>query len=330
MLAKKESIIIVNYRDMKNNKTRKNIVMATMVMCMSVSLQSNAQYDPLFTQYMFNEMFINPAYAGSRDVVSATALYRNQWGGIEGAPKTQTVSLHGPVKNKKIGLGLSFMNESIGVEKKIGVFGSYSYRVQTSENGRFAVGLQGGFINIKENYLDVITNDPDDVQFSQNVQQMVPNFGFGLYYNTKKFYAGLSVPRIIENYVDPTNGLEIKNRFNQRNMHYFVTAGYVFDLNDNIKLKPMTMIKASDGATIQADVTCAAYFKETFWVGLTYRTAAAASIFAQINLTKQLRLGYSYDYTTTRLRHYTSGSHEITLGYDFPLQKTGVLTPRYF
>lgn len=315
---------------MKNKKAGKGLMIAALMFCMSVSLQSYAQYDPLFTQYMFNEMFINPAYAGSRDVVSATALYRNQWAGLEGAPKTQTVSIHGPVKNKKIGLGLSFMNESIGVERKIGVFANYAYRIQTSENGRFAAGLQGGFINLKENYLDVVTNDPNDVQFSQNVQQMVPNCGFGLYYNTKVFYAGFSVPRMIENYVDPNNGLEIKNKFNYQNLHYFITAGYVFKLTENVKLKPMTMIKASDGATMQADITCAAYFKETFWFGLTYRTAAAASAFAQINLTKQLRLGYSYDYSTTRLRHYNSGSHEITLGYDFPLQKTGVLTPRYF
>jgi type IX secretion system PorP/SprF family membrane protein len=295
-----------------------------------ITFKSDAQYDPLFTQYMFNEMFINPAYAGSRDVVSATALYRDQWVGMEGAPKTQTVSIHGPLMNKKVGLGLSFMNESIGVEKKIGVFGNYAYRVQTSENGRLALGLQGGLINMRENYLDVITHDPNDIQFSENIQKMVPNAGFGLYYNTKEFYAGLSVPRLIENYVDQSAGLEIKNKFNHRNLHYFITSGYVFTINPDLKLKPMTMIKASDGATVQCDVSLAAYFKDIFWIGATFRTGAAAALFTQINLTKQLRLGYSYDYTTNRLNKYNSGSHEITLGYDFPIQKTGILTPRYF
>ena len=139
----------------------------------------NAQYDPLFTQYMFNEVFINPAYAGSREAISSTALYRNQWAGIDGAPKTQTVSVHGPIKNKRIGLGLAVMNESIGVEHKIGVFATYAYRVMTSDQGRLAFGLQGGLINIKEYYLDVITHDKGDEQFSQNVQSVVPNAEIG-------------------------------------------------------------------------------------------------------------------------------------------------------
>ncbi len=310
--------------------TIKKIWVMSVLLTSICSIKASAQYDPIFTQYMFNEMFINPAYAGSRDQISATALYRNQWVGMEGAPKTQTVSIHGPVKNKKVGLGLSFMNESIGVEKKVGFFTNYAYRLQTSENGRLAFGLQAGLIHMRENYLDVVTHDPNDIQFSQNVSKLVPNAGFGIYYNTKRFYAGFSIPRLIENYIDSVNGGDIKNKFTHQNFHYFLTGGYVFDISPEIKLKPMTMIKASDGATIQADVTLAAYFNEIFWIGATYRTGAAASVFAQVNLTKQLRLGYSYDYTTNQLNKYNSGTHEITLGYDIPLKRTGVLSPRFF
>lgn len=309
------------------NTIRKGILLLTLL---GGSIVCNAQYDPLFTQYMFNEMFINPAYAGSRDAISTTALYRNQWVGIEGAPKTQTLSIHAPIKNKRIGLGLGVMNESIGVERKVGIFGNYAYRLMTSDEGRLAFGLQGGIINLKEYYLDVITHDQGDEQFSQNVQKVVPNVGFGIYFNTKKFYAGFSVPRLIENYIDPTDGLEIKNKMTVQNWHYFITSGYVFDLNPSVKLKPMTMIRASDGAPVQVDISLAAYFKETFWFGSTFRSGDAVALFVQVNLTKQLRLGYSYDYTLTKLNNYGSGSHEITLGYDIPLVKTGVLTPRFF
>lgn len=303
------------------------------IMMVSISMAINtasAQYDPLFTQYMFNEMFINPAYAGSREAISSTALYRDQWAGIDGAPKTQTLSVHGPIRNKKMGLGFSVMNESIGIEKKVGVFGTYAYRIQTSDNGRLSFGLQGGIINLRQNFLEVIEHDEGDPQFSENVQSVVPNAGFGIYYNTKKMYAGLSIPRLIDNYLDVENGLDFKNKFDSKNFHYFLTGGYVFDLNDNVKLKPMTMIKASNGAPVQVDFSAAIQFKEIFWIGSTVRSGDAVALFTQINITKQLRLGYSFDYTLTRLNDYGHGSHEITLGYDIPLQRTGVLSPRYF
>ncbi len=308
----------------------KKIITLVMLLSAAGLYNANAQYDPLFTQYMFNEMFINPAYAGSRNAISSTALYRSQWQGIEGAPETQTLSIHGPIRNKKIGLGLSVMNESIGVEKKVGVFTSYAYRLQTGNESHLSMGLQAGLINVRENYLDVIEHDEGDPQFSQNVQAVVPNLGFGLYLSNPKYFAGLSIPRLIDNYIDPNDGVEIKNRMDIKTWHYFLTAGYVFKLNENVQLKPMTMIKASDGATMQFDISMAAYFREIFWLGGTYRTGDASAAFVQVNITKQLRLGYSYDYTMSKLNRYSSGSHEITLGYDIPLKKTGVLTPRYF
>lgn len=309
------------------NQLKRIILMAALVAAGSAA---HAQYDPLFTQYMFNEMFINPAYAGSREAISSTALYRDQWAGIDGAPKTQTLSIHGPVRNKKMGLGFSVMNESIGIEKKVGVFGTYAYRIQTSDEGHLSFGLNAGIINLRQNFLEVIEHDPGDPQFSENAQSVVPNAGFGIYYNTKKMYAGFSIPRLIDNYLDVENGLNFENKFDSKNFHYYLTCGYVFDLSSTVKLKPMTMIKASEGAPMQMDFSVAAQFKEIFWIGSTVRSGDAIAVFTQINITKQLRLGYSFDYTLTKLNDYGHGSHEITLGYDIPLQKTGVLSPRYF
>ena len=143
-------------------------------------------------------------------------------------------------------------------------------------------------------------------------------------------YAGFSIPRLIDNYLDVENGLNFENKFDSKNFHYYLTGGYVFDLSSTVKLKPMTMIKASEGAPMQMDFSVAAQFKEIFWIGSTVRSGDAIAVFTQINITKQLRLGYSFDYTLTKLNDYGHGSHEITLGYDIPLQKTGVLSPRYF
>lgn len=290
----------------------------------------NAQYDPLFTQYMFNEMFINPAYAGSRDFLSATALYRDQWVGIDGAPKTQTFSIHSPIANKKIGLGFSIMNESIGVEHQTGIFGSYAYRIQTSDVGFLSFGLQGAVINLQENYLDVIEHDQGDIQFSENVHKIVPNMGFGIYYKTEKYYAGFSIPRLVENRLDISSTDVIVNKFNTRNWHYFLTGGYVFNLSENIKLKPQIMMKAVDGAPLQVDGTIMALFNEILWVGSTYRSEDAVAFIAQFQVNKQIRIGYSYDYTTSQLNNYGNGSHEITLGVDFPTKKLRIVTPRYF
>lgn len=229
-----------------------------------------------------------------------------------------------------MGLGFSVMNESVGIEKKVGVFGTYAYRLQVNDDAHLSFGLNAGIINLRQNFLEVIEHDQGDPQFSENVQSVVPNAGFGIYFNTKKAYAGISIPRMIDNYLDAEDGLQFKNQLDMQSLHYYLTGGYVFDLSSNVKLKPMTMIKASDGAPVQMDFSIAAQFKEIFWIGATVRSGDAVAVFTQINITKQLRLGYSFDYTLTKLNDYGHGSHEISLGYDIPLQKTGVLSPRYF
>jgi type IX secretion system PorP/SprF family membrane protein len=279
---------------------------------------------------MFNEMFINPAYAGSREAMSATLLYRNQWVGLEGAPETQTFSIHGPFVKNKIGLGISLLNESIGVTKQFGAFVNYAYRI-TMKKGTFAMGLQAGILRHQNEFLDINTVTPGDEQFMANSDKVIgPNAGIGLYYNTSRFYAGLSIPRLLENKIDVANGTDVKNKFNSSYWHYFLSSGYVMSLTGDLKFKPTLMMKIANAAPVEFDVNANFLFNEMFWVGAGYRTGDALSIAASVQLTKQLRIGYSYDYTLTDLNDFSNGTHEITLGYDFVFEKSKVVTPRYF
>jgi type IX secretion system PorP/SprF family membrane protein len=291
-------------------------------------IRAEAQFEPQFTQYMFNEMFINPAYAGSREHLAMTAVYRNQWVGLDGAPKTQTFSAHTPLKNEKIGIGFNIMNESIGVTKDLSFFGNYSYRVPM-KNGFFSLGLSAGLINHTERLLDVKTQDLNDNSFIGTPQVTVPNAGFGSYYYSRNFYVGLSIPRMLQNRVDANTG-KASNNVNMNYWHYYLMGGYVHPLNDNIKLKPTFMVKAVSGAPVIADVGLHALFNEAFWLGVSYRTGDSWAAIASFQITHQLRMGYSYDYTTTDLQQFNTGTHEITLGYDFSFSKKKIVTPRYF
>lgn len=292
------------------------------------SHNAKAQFEPQFTQYMFNEMFINPAYAGSREHIALTALYRNQWVGIDGAPVTQTFSGHTPLRNNRIGVGLTVMNEDIGVTHDLSVFGNYAYRIPIG-TGTFSMGLQAGLINHQEQLLEVKTQDLNDNSFLGTPKITVPNAGFGTYYSTKTFYVGLSVPRLLQNKVDAVSGKSVNNvEFGY--WHYYLMGGYVHPITENIKLKPTFMVKAVTGAPVVADLGLHVLFNEAFWIGGSYRTSDSWAAVVQFQITHQLRLGYSYDYTTTELQRFNSGTHEITLGYDFSFNKNKVVTPRYF
>ncbi len=292
---------------------------------------AHAQLEPQFTQYMFNEMFINPAYAGSREAISLAAVYRNQWVGMEGAPITETFSAHAPLRNNKVGLGISFINETIGVTHDIGAYANYAYRIPLHNEGFFSLGLQAGVINHQEQLLDVKTQDYGDNSFIANTPQLtLPNAGFGAYYSTKTFYVGLSIPRLMQNKIDVTSSKMVTNEINIPYWHYYLMGGYVYNLTEGIKLKPTFMLKAVSGAPLEADIGIHTLFNEVFWVGVSYRTKDSWAAITSFQATKQLRIGYSYDYTTTNLQKYNSGTHEITLGYDFSFSKNKIITPRYF
>ena len=314
---------------MKNNLKR-SVLWLTATFSFLIT-NVHAQFEPQFTQYMYNEMFINPAYAGSRDNIALTAAYRNQWVGIDGAPVTQTFSAHAPLKNKKIGIGLSLMNEEIGVTHDMAIFTNYAYRVPVQDDAVLSLGLQAGVIDHQEKLLEVKTHDGGDASFSSNTPKMLlPNAGFGVYYFRKNYYAGLSIPRLLQNKIDLTASKKSSNEIHISSWHYYLMGGYIHDLTDEIKLKPTMMIKAVSGAPIEADIGVHAMLKETLWIGASYRTKDSWAAIAQFQINRQLRIGYSYDYTITDLKQFNSGTHEITIGYDFSFDKNKIITPRYF
>jgi type IX secretion system PorP/SprF family membrane protein len=308
----------------------KKVVRTGQVLFLSVMLgnQAQAQFEPQFTQYMFNEMFINPAYAGSREHMSMTLLYRNQWVGLEGAPTTQTFTAHTPLRNDRMGIGLSIMNEEIGVTRDLSFYGNYAYRMPTSF-GFVSLGLSAGLINHTERLSDLNIREQGDESFIGTPRVTVPNAGFGTFVQGRNFYAGVSIPRMIKNTVD-AGASKSENKIEMQSWHYYITGGYVQPLNETIKMKATSMVKAVSGAPLIGEFGLHALFHETFWIGAAYRTGDAWAAIAQFQINNQLRMGYSYDFTTTELRNHSSGTHEITLGYDFSFNKKKVVTPRYF
>jgi len=294
---------------------------------------SKAQYDPSFTQYMFNEMFINPAYAGSKDAMAVNLLHRQQWVNFPGRPITTTFSLHGPLMNNKMGLGLSVLNESIGKLTRNLVYGSYSYRVKTDKKGTLALGLNAGFENQVNKLSELKATDQGDVQISQNTPSMIaPNFGFGLFYSTKKFYAGLSIPRIIDNSYMFTNGGSFKQsmKFNVQTFTYYFTIGRVFEVNEYLKIKPQAMVKMVENAPLQYEMNVNFLIKSLIWAGLSYRSGSNVSVILGVQVNPQFIVSYSYDYGLNAIQQYSQGSHEIALGYVFSYKHKKVITPRYF
>ncbi len=295
------------------------------------SMCVKAQQEPMFTQYMFNETFINPAYVGSHEGLAMNMVYRNQWAGIKGSPKTQAFSIHLPVENRKLGIGLSMMNESIGVSNKFLICGNFAYRI-LMPSSVLAFGLQGGIVNDVENFTDVNTTTPGDRQFSSDVRKyFLPNAGFGTYYYKKNFYAGFSIPRLLENKIDPSKpNSVVKNIGNPKVWSYYFATGYVMDLDENVKFKPSVMIKCVQNAPVQLDASLNFVLNDLLWLGTAYRTGDAVSCLIGFQISREFRFGYSYDYTISHLQKYSYGSHEFTISYDIGIYKTRIKSIRYF
>ncbi|MDI1355424.1 MAG: type IX secretion system membrane protein PorP/SprF [bacterium] len=304
---------------------------------LSFSLHLNAQYDAMFTQYMFNEVFINPAYAGSKEAMSATLLHRQQWVNFPGRPITTSFSLHGPVQGNKMGLGLSVLNEKIGVLNRSLVYGSYAYRIKINDKSTFSMGLMGGFENQLNKYGTVkVSNDgsaPADPQFAQNTSNVVaPNFGAGLYYTSKKYYVGLSIPRLVDNEVKFSyGGSTVKvTSITPDKFTYYLTGGYLFTINEELKVRANTMIKTVKNAPAQIDLGGTLLIRDLIWAGLSYRSKSSLSALLGVQATKQFFICYSYDYGVNKIQQYSQGSHEIVLNYLFSFTSKNIITPRYF
>lgn len=287
-----------------------------------------AQQDAQYTQYMYNPMNVNPAYAGSRDVLSIFGMHRTQWVGLEGAPTTNVFSIHSPLKNERIGLGLSVVNDKIGPSSENSISVDFAYRIPFSEESVLSFGLKGtaNLLNIDYTKLDIY--DPTDPQLQNNIDnRFSPNVGAGIYWYSNKYYVGLSVPNFLEtkHYDDNNSEALAKER-----LHYYFMSGYVFDINENIKFKPAFLSKFVSGSPLQLDLTANFMFNEKFILGGAYRWDAAVSILAGFQISKKLLIGYSYDMDTTKLANYNSGSHEIFLRYELFKNSLKVINPRFF
>ena len=293
---------------------------------------SYGQQDAQYTQYMYNTISVNPGYAGSRDVLSLTGLYRTQWVGLEGSPKTMTFSGHSPLRNEKIGIGVSIVRDQIWVQDETYLDVDFSYTINTSTNGQLAFGLKAGahLLNIDFTKTSPENTTDDDFDLANNVDnKFSPNIGFGIYYHTDKFYIGYSAPTLLrtEYYEDDINSISYLSR---DNINHYVIAGYVFDLSADLKFKPAVFFKAVEGAPLQADVSANFLLNEKLGLGLAYRWDAALSGLVSFQLSEGMMIGYAYDWETTELNNYNSGSHEIFLRFEFKSSKDGIISPRFF
>lgn len=296
---------------------------------------SQAQQDVQFTQYMYNMSVVNPAYAtANEDILNIGGLYRTQWVGLEGAPKTGSFFAHTPL-NEKIEIGLSFTNDNIGdVVKENNIYADFAYVLPVGIESKLSLGLKAGVTLFDANFNGFALQSGDqstDVAFNENVSKAFPNVGIGAFFFTDKYYLGLSAPNMLTTkHLENENGIQSTG---VQNIHYFFTGGYVFDINRDVKFKPSFLAKAVSGAPLALDLNANVLFNEKLEAGLGYRLGDAISGMVNFRVTPQLRIGYAYDYTTTNLGDYNSGSHEIFALFDvdiFGLKGGYDRSPRFF
>lgn len=314
------------------NKIRimKKIVVS--IVLISLGLISIAQQEAMFTHYSFNTLAVNPAYAGSRDALTITGLHRSQWVGFDGAPTTQTLTLHGPLLNNQIGLGLSILNDKIGPLNTTAVYADFAYSLKVNEKSRLAFGLKGGVNILQGKMTSLVVNDENDNSFANNIESgILPNFGFGMYYHTEKWYAGVSSPKLLKNKLK-TTGTVVELGEEQR--HLYVIGGLMLNLNkdQSLKFRPTTLIKVTEAAPIQADLTGMFVIQDKVELGAMFRTGDAVGLLLGYNFNPQFRIGYSFDWSfVNNTAKYNSGSHEVMLRYDLIYgDKERVKSPRYF
>ncbi|MBZ4034256.1 type IX secretion system membrane protein PorP/SprF [Flavobacterium sp. 17A] len=286
-----------------------------------------AQQDAQFTQYMYNTININPAYAGSRGMLSLFGLYRTQWVGLDGAPETSSFSINTPLSHN-LGLGVSLVNDKIGPTNENNLSVDFSYSIPTSENAQLSFGIKGSANAFKLDPNKLSPETAGDPKFQDFNNRITPNVGAGIYWHTDKAYVGLSVPNFIQTNRYNDNEIAIY----KEKINYYLMAGYVFNLDyyDRIKFKPALLTKMVEGSPLQVDVSANFMFNDKFVIGAAYRWSASISALAGFQITDGMYLGYAYDRETTRLANYNSGSHEIFLRFEFLNKYSRITSPRFF
>jgi len=291
-----------------------------------------AQQEAMYTHYMYNTLAVNPAYAGTRDAMTFTALHRSQWVGFEGAPTTQTFTMHTPLRNKKIGIGISVINDVIGPDRNTGFYVDYSYKLRINKKAQLGLGLKAGLSLLKSSLSSLDLDDSNDPVFNNDVaSKLLPNFGFGAYYFTDKWYVGFSIPRLLENnYSD--NSIEGSANVFGDGKHYYIIGGANFKIADKIDFRPVSLIKINAGAPMEIDLTAMFVYDNKFSLGIMGRSGDAIGILASIMVLEQLEVGYSFDWSfINSTKVYNAGSHEIFLRYDLVFKNEArIHSPRYF
>ena len=298
------------------------------VVILFIGIFAFAQQDPHYTQYMYNMNVINPAYAGSKENLSIGLLYRKQWVEIEDAPTTATFSGHAPI-GKNVGMGLSVISDKIGPVEENNVYADFSYTLNLGGEHKLAFGIKTGLtLHNVSLYDDVYATLPqaDDPAFSENTSNSYFNIGSGLFYYTNKYYLGFSIPNLMKSKHLDFNGRE----FGSEVSHYFVTGGYVFDINDNVKFKPFFMMKSAFEAPTSLDLSANFLFNEKFEIGGTYRLEDSFGAMVNYAITPNIKLGYAYDHIVSDLNVTTPSSHEIILLFDLNFPKKVSSSPRFF
>lgn len=312
----------------------KTVKIITLLLALSVvSLKAYSQQAPMFTHYMYNTLMVNPAYAGSRDALTITALHRSQWVDYSGAPITQTLTMHAPIYNEHMGIGLSIMNDKIGPSNNTALFFNYAYIMKLTTKSKLAFGLSAGVNLFQANLNSLEINQPNDPAFQNNINRRpLPNFGFGAYYSRERFYVGLSAPNLLQNNYSAVIQDNGNTLVGKENRHYFLIAGTLIHLSDNLDLKPTTLIKLTPAAPIQADITASLIILNKLSIGAMFRTGDAFGALVGVLISDQLNIGYSYDWSYgLQTSKYNQGSHELVLRYDFIFNsKKQIHSPRNF
>lgn len=301
---------------------------ASILVYFTFSAKLHAQQDPNFTQYMYNTMTINPAYAGTRDIWSTGVLFRSQWTGIDGAPQTGTFSTHSPLRDGSMGLGMNIIHDRIGPAQDTYLNANYSYILQLNRFLKFSMGISGGvhFRDINFNQLNIF--DPTDPNFENIRNQISPQVGLGFQLYSEKFYVGLSSPFLLRTqHFDDGGGQDSSIR---DEIHYYLTAGYVFDINRDVQFKPSILTRVVQGAPTRIDVSANFLFYEKFTLGAAYRLDASFSAMTAIQATDALMLGFAYDYDTAEFTEFGNVSFEVFLRYELFKKYKKMYTPRFF
>ncbi len=298
------------------------LLVLLMLIVNSVYSQQEAQY----SQYMYNTISVNPAYSGSRNVLSVLALHRSQWVGFEGAPTTSTFSINSPIPETNLGLGISAISDRIGPTEQNTLSGDISYTIRLNENVNLSFGIKGTLSFFSFDQFKVTPFQANDPKWRSVSSSLSPNLGVGTFLHSEKYYLGLSIPNIMEsNFYN-----DIDLAINSQRMNYYLIGGYVFDVSKWIKFKPAVVSKIVSGAPVQLDLSANTLFMNKFVLGAAYRWDAAVSGLAGFQLNDALFIGYSYDFDTTSLSRFNYGSHEVFIRYEFVYKKDKLVSPRFF